>query len=348
MGNDCEFSESPMKTDKARSSYETKNEPSVSSVMPFYKRRKFLDEFFEHVSMLRYSNYEVIVVSNVELEMQPPGNTQVVITDKLSQGEKFDIGIQSARGEICALIGDDVYPHPDWLRNGVKYFDDPDIIAVGGPGLTPPQNSVRQHASGLVYSSLLGGGFASFRYVEKRKRVCDDLPATNLLVRRKALLQIGSINSPFRSGEDTILCLKLSKLNKKMLYAPDVVVFHHRRPLFRPHARQIFNAAVHRGYFAKRFGGNSRRIAYFLPSSGLILFSVLLLLTLFLPKTLPIALALLAIYMAGALASAFAVGKSPQMTINVWLGIILTHLAYGLGFLRGLILRDEKKLLHKD
>jgi len=323
-------------------------QPRVSIIVPFYyKRLHYLHELVRGCEKLDYENYEIIIVSNAILDINHP-KARVITANENSQGEKFDIGIREATGEICALVGDDVYPRPDWLKNGVKYFDDPDIIAIGGPGLTPPQNSARQHASGLVYSSLLGGGSASFRYVEKRKRICDDLPATNLLVRRKALLQIGSINSPFRSGEDTILCLKLSKLNKKMLYAPDVVVFHHRRPLFRPHARQIFNAAVHRGYFAKRFGGNSRRIAYFLPSFGLILFSVLLLLTVFLPKILPIALTLLAIYMAVALASALAVAKNPQMTIIVWLGIILTHLAYGLGFLRGLVLRDEKKLLHKD
>lgn len=273
---------------------------------------------------------------------------RVITTDKRSQGEKYDIGVGEATGEICALVGDDVYPHPDWLKNAIKHFDDLDIIAVGGPGLTPPQNSVMQQAGGLVYSSSLGGGFASFRYVGKKRRICDDLPATNLLVRRNALLQVGNISIPFRSGEDTILCLKLSKLNKKMLYVPDVVVFHHRRPLFRPHTRQIFNAAVHRGYFARRFGGNSRRITYFLPSFGLILFSVLLLLTVFLPKISPIALVLLAIYAVGVFASAFAVGKSLELTIIVWLGIILTHLAYGLGFLRGLLIRDGKKLLHKD
>lgn len=326
----------------------SERQPRVSIIVPFYhKRLHYLHELLIGCEKLHYENYEVIVVSNVPVATHSP-KARIITTDEQSQGEKYDIGVGEATGEICALVGDDVYPHPDWLKNAIKYFDDPEIIAVGGPGLTPPQNSVMQQAGGLVYSSSLGGGFASFRYVGKKERLCDDLPATNLLVRRNALLQVGNISAPFRSGEDTILCLKLSKLNRKMLYAPDVVVFHHRRPLFRPHFRQIFNAAIHRGYFARRFGGNSRKTGYFLPSLGVISLSMLLLLTAFRPQILPFALVSVMTYAVAVFASALAVARRLRLAIIVSLGIVLTHLAYGLGFLRGLLLKDEKKLLHKD
>lgn len=326
-----------------------KAEPRVSIIIPFYhKRERYLYELLEHVGRLNYSNYEVIIVSNVELKMEPSSNIRVVVTDALSQGEKFDIGINASTGDICALVGDDTYPRPDWLERAVKYFRDPEVVAVGGPGLTPPHDSVMQHASGLVYSSLMGGGFAAFRYSAKRERLSDDLPATNLLVRREALLQIGGVSVAFRSGEDTFLCFKLSRLGKKMIYAPDVVVFHHRRPLFSPHAHQVMNAAIHRGYFAKRFGGNSRRIGYFLPSLGIFSGSVLFLTAMFIPQVLTLALAIATIYVIGVFLSALAVAKQVRLAFLVSLGIILTHFIYGLGFLRGLLLKDEKKLLHED
>lgn len=323
-------------------------QPRISIIVPFYhKRLHYLQEFLEHCEKFDYENYEIIIVSNVSFRLNSP-SARIIITGKLSQGEKFDLGIAVATGEICALVGDDTYPRSNWLKKAIKYFRDPEVVAVGGPGLTPPHNSMMQHASGLVYSSLMGGGFASFRYSAKRERPCDDLPATNLLVRREALLQTGGISAPFRSGEDTLLCMKLSKLGKKMLYAPDVVVFHHRRPLFRPHARQVLNAAIHRGYFAKRFGGNSRRIGYVLPSFAIISGGVLLLIALFIPQVLPFILSIVGIYVAGVFLSALAVAKRLYLAFIVSLGIILTHLTYGVGFLRGLLLKDEKKLLHKD
>jgi len=169
-----------------------------------------------------------------------------------------------------------------------------------------------------------------------------------LFVRRDALLQVRGFSIPFRSGEDTFLCMKLSKLGKKMLYAPDVVVFHHRRPLFRPHARQVLNAAIHRGYFTKRFGYNSRRIGYFLPSLGIICGSVLFIIAILMPETVPLIFGISGMYLAGVFLSALAVAKRLDLALLVSLGIILTHLTYGMGFLRGLFLKDEKKLLHKD
>jgi GT2 family glycosyltransferase len=323
-------------------------QPRISIIVPFYyKRSRYLQELLKACEKLDYENYEIIIVSNTPLNINSP-KVRVIVTDKLSQGEKFDIGIAEATGEICALVGDDTYPHPDWLKNAVKYFNNPEIVAVGGPGLTPPNDSLMQHASGLVYSSLLGGGFASFRYTKRGERLCDDLPATNLLVRREALLQVGGIQLPFRSGEDTFLCMKLSKLGKKMLYAPDVVVFHHRRPLFLPHARQVWNAAIHRGYFAKRFGGNSRKIGYFLPSLGIISGCSLLLITIFIPQLFSLTFTIIGVYAIAVFLSAIAVAKRLSLAFLVSLGILLTHLTYGLGFLKGLFLRDEKKLLQKD
>ncbi len=322
--------------------------PRVSIIVPFYhKRTGYLQEFLEWCGKLDYENYEIIVLSNFSLQLNSP-KTQIIITDKHSQGEKFDIGIAAATGEICALVGDDTYPRSDWLKNAIKYFGDPEVVAVGGPGLTPPNDSMMQHASGLVYSSIMGGGFASFRYSAKRERLCDDLPATNLLVRREALLEIGGVSVPFRSGEDTLLCMKLSKLGKKMLYTPDVVVFHHRRPLFRPHARQVLNAAIHRGYFAKRFGGNSRRISYLVPSLSIICASILFPIAILIHETMPLIFSIAGLYTIGVFLSALAVAKRLNLAFIVSLGIILTQLTYGVGFLRGLLLKDEKRLLHKD
>ena len=51
------------------------------------------------------------------------------------------MAIKIAKGEICAFIDDDAYSSEDWLQKAVKYFENPHIVAVVGPGITPPDDS---------------------------------------------------------------------------------------------------------------------------------------------------------------------------------------------------------------
>ncbi len=69
-------------------------------------------------------------------------------------------------------------------------------------------------------------------------------------------------------GEDTKLCMLLTKAEgKRIVYEPEAVVYHHRRALFWGHFRQVWNYAVHRGFFAKRYPDTSLRPQYFVPST---------------------------------------------------------------------------------
>ena len=184
--------------------------PSVSILVPFYyKRMHFLKKLLTSCEKIEYDNFEVLVISNRPVSLNQSKTKNIVISG-ISQGEKFDAGINASDSDICTFVGDDTYFESDWIKQGVKYFKDDSIIAVGGPGLTPPDSTPRQKASGLIYSSLMGVGFTNFRHSQKTQRVSDDLPATNLFVRRSALIAVGGVDIPYRSGEDTYLCNKLN------------------------------------------------------------------------------------------------------------------------------------------
>jgi hypothetical protein len=80
---------------------------------------------------------------------------------------------------------------------------------------------------------------------------------------------VGGWSSSFYGGEDTKLCLALRDSGLTILYDPAVVVFHHRRPIFGRHLRQVGNVGRHRGYFVRAFPGTSLRPTYFIPSLAL-------------------------------------------------------------------------------
>ncbi len=191
----------------------------------------------------------------------------IIPTGPVSPAHKRDMALAHAKGEIIAFLDDDAYPVRDWLKNAVAHFSDINAAAVGGPAVTPPGDNLRQAASGAVYSSVLVSGKFVYRYLPKNMQYVDDYPSCNFLVRKSVLLELGGFNTSFWPGEDTKLCLEITKrLGKKIVYDPAVLVYHHRRQLFLPHLKQIANYALHRGYFVKKYPETSFKLVYFIPS----------------------------------------------------------------------------------
>ena len=76
----------------------------------------------------------------------------------------------------------------------------------------------------------------------------------------------GGWASTFYGGEDTRFCEALGRVGVSVHYRPDLIVHHHRRPVFVAHMRQIANVGRHRGHFARARGSTSRRAFYALPA----------------------------------------------------------------------------------
>lgn len=252
-----------------------------------------------------------------------------------------------ARGEIVAFLDDDAFPRADWLKNAVVHFRDPMVAAVGGPAITPATDTLRQKASGAVYASRLVSGNFFYRYIPGKQREVDDYPSCNFLARKSIMQELGGFDTVFWPGEDTKLCLDITKkLGKKIIYDPRVLVWHHRRSLFKNHLRQIANYALHRGYFAKKYPQTSLKIAYFIPT----LFLLGLLAGAGLSfVSLPFRIA----YFSGLFfyfSLVFISSISKELRLLPWVlsGIIMTHIVYGFYLLKGLCairLKEEKPSL---
>lgn len=245
------------------------------------------------------------------------GSTPVkILAKKGDPATKRDYAATRAKGSILAFIDSDAYPDKNWLASAVKHLKPKNITAVCGPGLTPPGNTKEQQISGLVWSSITGSGPYHYRNRPAPRRFVDDYPTFNLIVKKKDFKAVGGFDTLVWPGEDTKLCLDLThKLKKKILYHPDIKVFHHRRPIWLPHLLQISRYGFQRGRFVKLFPQTSRRLSYFLP--------LLILLTV--PVTWPIYF--LAILVTGIY----------HKTLRLTQTLFLTHFTYALYFLKGLL-----------
>src|SRR3990167_3244744 len=192
-----------------------KKQPKVSITIPFYDLSHWerFERDFKHFEELDYPNYEILLVSDKKIDTVFP-KTKIIYTNQKRTGpaEKRDLALTLATGEICAYIDDDAYPTKNWLAEAVKDLQNPKIGAVGGPGLTPPDDLYWEKIGGYIYESYLTSGGAQPRFLPLGKiREVEDWPAYNFFVRTEILKKIGGWNSKFYGGEDTKICLELLK-----------------------------------------------------------------------------------------------------------------------------------------
>jgi GT2 family glycosyltransferase len=317
---------------------------TVSIIIAVKTWQKNLESCVAACQDLDYPDFEIIILPdllNKDCLRQNNGHLdakqriKIIPTGPISPPKKRDMGINYAIGEIFGFIDDDAYPKKDWLKNAIVNFQDERVAAVAGPAVVPPDDNLRQKASNTVYESILVSGPYTYRYLPQKRREVADYPSCNFFIRKAIMQELGGFNTNFWPGEDTKLCLDIVyKLGKKIIYDPKVLVYHHRRPLFLPHLKQIANYALHRGFFVKKYPQTSLKLSYFIPS----LFLSAVIFASFLALIIP---SFKLIYFLGvtsyfSLVLIFSISKELQLIPLVFFGIIFTHLCYGFYFLKGL------------
>ena len=336
----------------------------VSIVIPVIQLNDFLrKETIPAILKQSYQDFEIIIITDKpSKEKSASWRTKTKIIPswpKIGPADKRDLGVKKANGEIIAFLDDDSYPDKNWLKRALEIFNlkDINIAGVCGPTITPPHNSLCQKASGYVWSTWLGsGGAGTYRCAISPRREVDDYPSVNLLVRKKDFLTVGGFDSHFWPGEDTKLCLDLVyKLGKEIIYDPEVLVYHHRRAVFKPHLIQISRYALHRGHFARILPKTSLRLGYLFPSFFVLwLFGgpiLIFLLEFFQLCFLSIPLYLLYLltigfYLLFLLFTSFQVylkERNLKLALLVIPSIFITHIIYGVLFIKGFFLKKLER-----
>lgn len=316
-------------------------EPKVSVVIPLKRVNGYLRESLEVLRKQRYANFDVFVITDEPESFDVPDlDVKWLSSGPVPPNIKRMMAAQESTADVLALLDDDAFPVEEWLGAAVAHFADDDVVGVGGPGVTPPHDGPLQQASGAVYASPLVSARYTYRYLPGKQQDVDDYPSCNLLVRREPFLKCVPSCIRYWPGEDTKLCMLLTKESGRIVYEPRAVVFHHRRNLFWAHFRQVWNYAVHRGFFAKRYPETSLRPAYFVPSVFVVA-NLVLLWFFFVSGARNVAIGMGIAYAAIVLLGALQTRRShPANPIMVSLGIYLTHMTYGIGFLLGLLRRE--------
>jgi cellulose synthase/poly-beta-1,6-N-acetylglucosamine synthase-like glycosyltransferase len=305
-------------------------ETFVSVIIPCKEIDNFTRTCIDQCSELDYPSFEILVLpDSLEEDAKSKSKVEIILTGPIKPSMKRNLGVSRCQGDILAFID------CDWIKRALHYFEDGDVGAVGGPNITPLDAGLMERASGLVLSSFIGAGKFAFRYDSKREQECTELPSCNLFVRKSSFYSAGGFEEGMLTAEDAKLCFQIKELGQKIVYSPDVLVYHHRRPLFMPHLRQMWNYGNDKATLFKRYP-EFKQPFYYMPSLFIlwILFGGILALGLEEVRIVyvsSIAIYILIIIVAGIFT------KDLKLAPLVSIGIAMTHITYGVAFLKGSI-----------
>ena len=216
---------------------------SISILITTCGREKYLQKTLKSLFKADKADAEVIVLLNglcagserIFKSNEFTGKVKVIHSNTmLSPGSARNELVSHSTGEILYFIDDDVEVDEKIFTIAVQKFRDyPDVDIIGGPNLTPADSTRLQKIFGYFFESYFGAGQMSHRYLKKgRDTPCCErkLILCNLAIRASIFKKNGfSFHDEVPCNEENILLQQLEENGKKMMYCPDLIVYHHRR-----------------------------------------------------------------------------------------------------------------------
>jgi glycosyltransferase involved in cell wall biosynthesis len=258
-----------------------------------------------------------------------------VLTAASGSAADFRAAALAARGDVLALLEPGARPANNWITATAPFLRRGEIAAVVVPKIAPHGGTVRTRAAAAIAESRLGGGSLYFRYTPGNLRYVDDFPGTSVVVDRNEYLELGEV-----ALDD--LPLRLSDRGAQVLYTPETVITSPTPPLFAPYLRRMLAYGRRRGRQVRMRGPRVLRPSTLLPVA-------LAIFVLACPVALLVGGAAWTAWLVGAAVYVLAVAgsgtvaaltfRSPAVGALAAGGVVLTHFAYALGFVRGLAAR---------
>lgn len=231
-----------------RISYELKNHPKVSIIIPNKDHREDLERCITSIlEKTTYDNYEIIVVENNSTtedireyyrELENNEKVRVVSYDGAFNYSKVNnLGATFATGEYILLLNNDTQIITiNWLEEMLMYAVRSDVGAVGAKLLYPDKTI--QHAGvviGLGAHRTAGHTHykKSYENLGYMGRLCyaqnvSAVTGACLLVKKALFEEVGGLDEDFAiSLNDVDFCLKLRSLGYLNIFTPFAELYHH-------------------------------------------------------------------------------------------------------------------------
>ncbi|MFN8643255.1 MAG: glycosyltransferase [Candidatus Binatia bacterium] len=208
----------------------------ISVVVCAYNAERTMADCMEGLQRLRYPNHELIVVDDGSTDATAAiarryPDVRLIQHENRGLSAARNTGIAAATGELVAFTDADCVVDPDWLTYLANSFTNPDVAAVGGPNLPPPEDE----RTAACVAAAPGGP----THVLLDDETAEHIPGCNMAFRREALLRIDGFDPRFRAaGDDVDLCWRLQDAGLRIGFSPAALVWHYRRNTVRAYLGQ--------------------------------------------------------------------------------------------------------------
>jgi GT2 family glycosyltransferase len=205
-----------------------------SVVIATYNRQDLLLGCLAAVTSLDYPDYEVIVADDGSTD----GSIEAArarfpdvryLPHPTNSGEPAarNRGVRAATGDIIAFTDDDCVPPRDWLRRHARHYDDPHIVAAGGPQVCPSPNFYE-----LFDAAQWTIRFERLKTVDRLEHYDQHLLTGNMSVRRALFAEVGLFDEQLLSACDSDFIRRVSRAGYRFVRDPDLRVDHLKRHTF--------------------------------------------------------------------------------------------------------------------
>ncbi|MFN7926763.1 MAG: glycosyltransferase family 2 protein [Blastocatellia bacterium] len=321
--------------------------PFVSLVMPIRNEGAFIARALGAVLAQDYprERLEILVADGMSTDQtrqivvqHQARDARVRLIDNPGQfvATGLNAALRAARGDIIVRADGHCEIAPDYVRRCVQRLQHDKVDGVGGPIETIGETYVAQ-AIALAMSSAFGVGGSAFRTVKDREMIVESVafPAYT----RRAVEMAGFFDEELIRNQDDEYNYRLCALGGRILLAPEIQSRYYSRSSLRSLWRQYFQYGFWKVRVMQKHLGQMRWRQFVPPLFVAALF-VALVLALFSTLGQGLLALVLGLYLlanfVGSVITAAQAGKGrllPALPVT----FAILHLAYGLGFWRGLM-----------
>lgn len=318
----------------------------VSVIMPVRDEEPFIRTSLEAVFAQDYpaGRIEVIVADG----MSTDGTRNIIRALQAAHPKLFLIdnpgrivptglnaALARAKGDIIIRVDGHCKVAPDYVRRCVDHLERDHVDAVGGPIVTVGETPAARVIAAAT-SSFFGVGGSAFRTTSDMTGFSDTVPFPAYT--RDIIERAGPYDEELVRNQDDEYNYRLRKLGAKVLLASDVRSVYFSRSSLKTLWRQYFQY----GYWKVRvMQKHPRQMSprHFVPAAFLAVLGVALLAAPFVRFGDYLLVAVAGSYVAATVLATFLAGRGvPPALLPLLPGAFATiHLAYGLGFLVGLV-----------